>query len=165
MAEAEVSAPMPSRRKPILLDEEDQHQLQLLNQPVTEDINPDEVQRPSEELAHSPAGIYALWKFMVFTRDDQTFDETWSRIKRDFAEQEAIIGYLEKQYLPVKEQWAGAWISRVRNFGQRTTSTTESAHRELKSYLVSGKSHLYRLHEVISEMLGAKETTFKERTM
>lgn len=149
---------------PLLLDQEDQRQLYQLNQPLTEDEDPDTIRLPCrEDLAHSPAGMYALWKFMVYCQDDSEFDEAWARFKEEFPEQEAIIGYIETHYLPYKEQWAHPWTSRLMNFGQRTTSPTETAHRELKAYLVNGKSGLLKLHEVILEMLANKETAYKER--
>ncbi|KAK4148344.1 hypothetical protein C8A00DRAFT_39134, partial [Chaetomidium leptoderma] len=95
--------------------------------------------------------------------DADEFDKAWSRMKTEFSDQEAIIGYLETHYLPFKEEWACPWISRLRNFGQRTSSPTETAHRELKGYLVNGKSSLLKLHEVILEMLKNKEIVYKER--
>ncbi|KAK0721224.1 hypothetical protein B0T21DRAFT_295016 [Apiosordaria backusii] len=100
---------------------------------------------------------------MVYCQDEDEFDEAWDRFQTEFPEQEAIRSYLETHYLPCKEQWGGPWVTRYQNFGQRTTSPTESAHRELKSYLVNGKSSLYKLHEVIQEMLNTKEITYKQR--
>ena len=114
------------------------------------------------QIEHSMAGLFKLWKNMVFTIDETEFDENWTKMQQEFADQPAIIGYLQKTWIPCKEEWAMAWTSRNRNFGQRTTSPTEAAHRDIKSYLIRGTSDLYRLSEVVTQMLEAKEKTFNE---
>ena len=60
----------------------------------------------TNELAHTKAGIYALWKFMVYTNDKAEFDRAWERLKDQFPEQKAIYGYLHRHYMPWKEEWA-----------------------------------------------------------
>ncbi|KAK4101843.1 hypothetical protein N658DRAFT_424416 [Parathielavia hyrcaniae] len=100
---------------------------------------------------------------MVYTTDEALFDEAWSRLKSQFSDQEAIIAYLEERFLRRKEEWAGPWISRNANFGQRTTSPTESSQKELKGYLIHGRSNLYKLMEVVMEMLDLKKAAFEQK--
>ncbi|KAG5934932.1 hypothetical protein E4U59_005894 [Claviceps monticola] len=66
--------------------------------------------------------------------------------------------------MPWRYQWAKYFIDHYRNFGQRVNSPFESAHKQLKSFLVSGRGHLFHLHESIEQMLEEKERTYKEST-
>ncbi len=99
---------------------------------------------------------------MVYSFKEEDFNKAWEKMKNEFPDQGEIIAYLEAQWLPVKKEWAKCYINQYLNFGARTTSPTESAHRDLKSYLISGKSNLYRLHEVAETMIQNKETWFTQ---
>jgi hypothetical protein len=118
--------------------------------------------KSTDDIEHTMAGLYSLWKSMVYRQDEGEFDACWARICTEFGDQPAIVGYIKKTWLPSKLEWAAAWTSRYRNYGIRTTSPTEAAHRDLKSYLLKGTSDLFRLHEVLVQMLQAKERTFLE---
>lgn len=106
---------------------------------------------------HTRAGIYELWKAMVYTAKEEDFNKAWDLMKREFTDKPSILAYLQRYYLPTKEEWAACYISRNANFGQRTTSPTESSHRDLKSYLIKGTSSIFKLDEVIETMLGNKQ--------
>jgi hypothetical protein len=64
--------------------------------------------------------------------------------------------------MPVREQWARCFIRKYRNFGCRVTSGTEASNNNVKSYLLNGMSHLYRLVEAITDMLHDQERDFIE---
>lgn len=70
--------------------------------------------------------------------------------------------YISNEYMPWREQWAGCYISRYRNFGQRVNSPVETAHKDVKSYLVTGTSDLLHLHDALIEMIRNKERSYKE---
>jgi hypothetical protein len=118
--------------------------------------------KSTDDIEHTMAGLYSLWKSMVYGQDEGEFNACWARICTEFSDQTAIIGYFERYWLPFKLEWAAVWTSRYRNYGIRTTSPTEAAHRDLKSYLIKGTSDLFRLHEVLVQMLRAKERAFLE---
>lgn len=98
---------------------------------------------------------------MVYTAKEEDFMEAWRRLQTEF-KRPSLIAYLERHLLPFKEEWACCYINNNLNFGQRTTSPTEASHRNLKSYLVSGTSTLFRLAEVIETMLMNAQTAFEK---
>ena len=55
----------------------------------------------------------------------------------------------------------GCFISQHRNYGQRTTSPIEAAHRELKSYLTRGTRDIKKLIDVIDVLLAHKKRAFE----
>ena len=73
-------------------------------------------------------------------------------LKVEFIDQPAIVRYLEKQWLPLREQWAGCFIQWYRNFGARVTSPTESTNLNVKSYLINGRASTFRLLEAIKAL-------------
>ncbi|KAG5937372.1 hypothetical protein E4U59_004405 [Claviceps monticola] len=64
-----------------------------------------------------------------------------------------ILQYTTREYMPWRYQWAKCFIGHYRNFGQSVNSLVESAHKQLKSFLVGGRGHLFHLHESIEQML------------
>ena len=64
--------------------------------------------------------------------------------------------------MPVRAQWAHCFIRKYRNFGVRVTSGTEASNNNVKSYLLNGMSHLYRLFEAIQGMLEDQEREFRQ---
>ena len=116
----------------------------------------------AEDVEDSRAGVYLLWKHMIYAKTVDDYNHAWEVLKTKFANQIAILQYLEEYYIPWIEEIASPFISRNRNFGQRTTSPTEASHRDVKSYLVNGNSTLYRLIEVIELMLRNKQAAFEE---
>lgn len=62
--------------------------------------------------------------------------------------------------MPVRAQWARCFIRKYRNFGIRVTSGTEASNNNVKSYLLNGMSHLYRLVEAIQDMIRDQERDF-----
>jgi len=71
----------------------------------------------------------------------------------EFDDQRAIVRYLQETYMPVKAQWARSFIRKHRNFGIPVTSGTEATNNNIKSYLLSGMSHLYRLVKAMQDMM------------
>ncbi|OWT43409.1 transposase [Pochonia chlamydosporia 170] len=74
----------------------------------------------------------------------------------------AILQYLYLTYLPVSAQWARCFTRRYRNFGIRVTSGTEASNNNVKSYLLNGMSHLYRLVEAMEDMIHDQERAFTD---
>jgi hypothetical protein len=73
-----------------------------------------------------------------------------------------ILQYLYSTYLPFSAQWARCFIRRYRNFGIRVTSGTEASNNTVKSYLLNGMSHLYRLVEAMQDMIHDQERAFMD---
>ncbi|KAJ0126630.1 Uncharacterized protein HZ326_30262, partial [Fusarium oxysporum f. sp. albedinis] len=54
------------------------------------------------------------------------------------------------------------FLRKHRNFGIRVTSGTEASNNNIKSYLLNGMSHLYRLVEAMQDMMKDQERDFKD---
>lgn len=77
-------------------------------------------------------------------------------------EQGHILKYILDEYMPWKHQWAQYLISCYRNYGQRVNSPVEAAHRQLKSFLMTGTGHLYHLHQALIQMIEHKKRVYAQ---
>ncbi|KJZ70944.1 hypothetical protein HIM_09648 [Hirsutella minnesotensis 3608] len=111
-------------------------------------------------VAHNYRGVLELWKFVAFAETKDEHEKAWVRLCDEFNDQQAILIYLYKTYLPIRAQWAQCFIKEHRNFGIRVTSGTEASNNNIKSYLLNGMSHLYSLVEAIEAMLSDQERDF-----
>jgi hypothetical protein len=78
---------------------------------------------------------------------------TWDWLVTEFSDQGGVLQYLEREWLPLREQWADYCIDRHLNFSQSTTSQTEASNANIKSYLVTGNSDFHRLTKALKEMV------------
>lgn len=115
-----------------------------------------------ETVEYSRAGIYELWKHMLYASTTNDFNTAWERLQSFFETQPAIIQYLEATYMPVVQEWAACYTGRNLNFGHRTTSPVESANRYLKSFLIRGSSTVKQVVEQSFEMVNAMEEAITE---
>lgn len=98
----------------------------------------------------------------MYADTEDAFWAIWGRICDVFKDQPDILAYLEDQWLGMRYQWADCFIGNYCSFGQRTTSPTESANKQVKSYLTSGLSDLLTLVNVIQEMVVDKHHRYVE---
>jgi hypothetical protein len=112
------------------------------------------------EVPDTPLGLMAMWRALCFAATPAEFDATWDIICDKFAEQEAILTYAESTYFSRKAEWAFAWTSRLRNYGQKSSQRTEVAHKCLKAFLFNSTADLYYLNERIQLMVRESEQQF-----
>ena len=108
------------------------------------------------------AGMYTLWEHMIYSASLDSFNAAWEMMRAYFASQTAILTYLETTYLPVVEQWAGSYINKRLNFGQRTTSPVESVNGYLKSFVINGNSTVKQVVGQAFNMVTEMERSVKE---
>ncbi|RKK76949.1 hypothetical protein BFJ71_g16843 [Fusarium oxysporum] len=116
----------------------------------------------SEVIPHSYQGVLMMWKFVLFAETEEAHEKAWGNLCKEFDDQRAILRYLHGTYMPVRAQWAGCFIRKYRNFGIRVTSGTEASNNNMKSYLLNGMSHLYRLVEAMQDMIKDQERDFSD---
>ena len=145
---------------PPMLAEEDDHQIQALNALASHSRPVHHIS--ADEVEYSQAGIYLLWKHMVYAKTEEDYGYAWDLLKMEFRNQTAILGYLEDHYIPWINEIAHPFISQNQNFGQRTTSPTESAIRDVKSNLVNGNSTLLKPVQILQLMLENKKKAFED---
>lgn len=111
----------------------------------------------------SREGMFRAWQHVVYAEDEAEFEVSWAALKATYSRrQNHILNYISKEYMPFREQWARCFIKRYRNFGQRVNSPVETAHKDVKSFLVSGTSDLLHLHNAIVLMLTKKERDYEQ---
>ncbi|EAQ84699.1 hypothetical protein CHGG_08713 [Chaetomium globosum CBS 148.51] len=82
----------------------------------------------SEPIPHTYQGVVMLWKLVMFAETEAEHDRLWADVCKEFGEQKAILLYLYRTYMSVREQWARCFIRKYRNFGCRVTSGTEASN-------------------------------------
>ncbi|KAK1458429.1 hypothetical protein CTAM01_17174 [Colletotrichum tamarilloi] len=111
---------------------------------------------------HTYRGVLMMWKLVVFAETEHTFEKAWTKLCKEFNDQRPILQYLHATYLPLRAQWARCFIRKYQNFGTRVTSGTESSNNNIKGYLLNGLSHLYRLVDVMQDMISDQELRFRQ---
>jgi hypothetical protein len=103
-------------------------------------------------------GMFRAWQQVIYAEDEGDFFSAWEKMKAAYnSTQNHILHYISKEYMPYREQWARCYIKRYRNFGQRVNSPVETAHKDVKSFLITGTSDLLYLHNAICLMLEKRE--------
>jgi hypothetical protein len=115
-----------------------------------------------ETVEHSRAGVYELWRHMVYAGTVDDFNNTYEKMKAFFSDQPALLTYLEDTYVSLAPQWAGCYIRKRLNFGHRTTSPVESINRYLKAFMVTGNSHVMEVITQSFNMATAMETNITQ---
>lgn len=103
-----------------------------------------------------------MWKRLVHAGEESRFFSAWTSLYEEFADQEVILQYLQSQYISVYHQWAQHVIRRYLNYGQTTTSQSESSNHCIKTYLVSGKCDWYSLIKALREMVRNRKQNYKQ---
>ncbi|OAQ60824.1 mutator-like element [Purpureocillium lilacinum] len=115
-----------------------------------------------EAIPHNYQGVLMMWKLVLFAESKHDHEKAWKNLCREFDDQRAILPYLHGTYMPVRPQWARCFIRKYRNFGIRVTSGTEASNNNVKSYLLNGMSHLYRLVEAMRDIMKDQERDFND---
>ncbi|KAF4479381.1 PKS-NRPS hybrid synthetase [Colletotrichum fructicola Nara gc5] len=111
---------------------------------------------------HTYRGVLEMWKLVVFSETEEAHEKAWADLCKEFDDQRPILRYLYGTYMPMRAQWARCFIRHYRNFGTRVTSGTEASNNNIKSYLLNGLSHLYRLVDVMQDMIQDQELSFTQ---
>jgi hypothetical protein len=109
------------------------------------------------------AGLYLLWRHMVFSKSEEKFNQAWRQLQQTFEHQERILRYLKDTYLPLKKEWACCYTRHYRNFGLITTAPAESNHHSLKTYHISLRSDLPDVEAATASQTEDKRQLYKDK--
>ncbi|KAJ4213124.1 hypothetical protein NW760_015191 [Fusarium oxysporum] len=115
-----------------------------------------------DEIPQTYPGVLMMWKRVLFAETEEVHEKAWRDLCKKFDDQRVILRYLYGTYLPVRVQWACYFLCKHRNFSIRITSGTEVSNNNIKSCLLNGMSHLYRLVEAMQDMMKDQERDFKD---
>ena len=121
-------------------------------------------QQPREDpLKYSKEGLKRAWARVMYAEDKAGYRKAWKALTTLFEERQgAIVSYLLSVYIPLGDQFLQCRIKRYRNYSQRTNSPTKTAHKDVKSHLLTGTGDLLHLNEAIVQMLAKKEQDYKQ---
>ncbi|OAQ58088.1 MULE transposase domain-containing protein [Pochonia chlamydosporia 170] len=109
------------------------------------------------------AGLYLLWRYMVYSRSEEEFTQAWRQLQETFSHQKRILKYLKDTYLPLKKEWACCYTRYYRNFGLITTAPAESNHHSLKTYQLSLRSDLPDVEAATASQTDDKRQLYKDK--
>lgn len=92
-------------------------------------------------------------ELVLFAETEEDYEKTWKNLWKEFDDQQAILRYHHRTYMPVRAQWMRCSAHKYRNFGIRAISETEVSNNNIKSYLLNGMSYLYRLIKAMQDMV------------
>ncbi|KJZ73158.1 hypothetical protein HIM_07355 [Hirsutella minnesotensis 3608] len=116
-----------------------------------------------KRVLNTRAGLYLLWRFMVYSRSEEDFIQAWKQLQESFPQQKRILRYLKDTYLPLKKEWACCFTRYYRNFGLITTSPAESNHHSLKTYHLSLRSDLPDVEAAAASQTADKRQLYKDK--
>ena len=135
-----------------------------INQKVKARIRSQFDEPPSPIVNYDADDMIEHWDKVLYASKERDFEDNWQQlIKRYGDHQSGVIDYIESTYMPFREQWAQCFIRHYRNFGQRTNSPNETAHKDIKSYLLNGRGDLLTLIETMVQMLTKKERDYEDK--
>ncbi|KJZ69123.1 hypothetical protein HIM_11491 [Hirsutella minnesotensis 3608] len=112
----------------------------------------------ASEVAYTREGMFKAWQRVVYAASEEDFESAWQLLDQTFGQHQGhIVKYISSEYMPWREQWARCYICRYRNFGQRVNSPVETAHKDIKSYLLTGTGDLLHLHNALLQMIENKD--------
>lgn len=103
-----------------------------------------------------------VWKAVVYAQTEEAYHDAVVFLFEQFREQEALLTYITSQWLPWHKQFVSCWTSRIRNFGIRVTSRTESNHREIKGYLHNSSANLDHLAAKVELMITNRRNEYEK---
>lgn len=116
-----------------------------------------------KRVSNTRAGLYLLWKYMVYSGSEEEFNQAWLQLQQTFTRQKRILKYLENTYLPLKKEWACCYTRYYRNFGLITTAPAESNHHSLKTYHLSLRSDLPDVETATASQTDDKRQLYKDK--
>ena len=92
------------------------------------------------------------WTEVVLANSKDEFKELYLKLKVDYVEQEALIGYLNANKYPLKHLFIKAWTDDTLHFGVTVTSRIEGGHSTLKRFLNNSKNDLFGVIDAYSDL-------------
>jgi len=114
-------------------------------------------------IAITRAGLFHVWRYLVFTPAEEEFDKAWNYLQTEFKTQTRILSYLRDTYLPLKREWAVCYTRYNHNLGLTSTAPVESSHGSLKTYNLSRRTDLDQLEEATVNQTLDKYRKYKDK--
>lgn len=74
---------------------------------------------------------------------EEEFNTAWANFKTEYNwHHDAVVRYIEDQWIPHKEKIMAAWVNYYPHYGNRATSRVEGFHKEVKKLIPNAVGHL-----------------------
>ncbi|POV97106.1 hypothetical protein PSHT_14769 [Puccinia striiformis] len=92
----------------------------------------------------------STWRKVTQSKTPEIYNERYANLKAHLATRPAVLEYLEKNILPVKELFVVAWACQYPHLRNLDTSRVESGHAYLKTFIKNSTGDLLTLFESLS---------------
>lgn len=90
---------------------------------------------------------------MINQQTEEAFEQGYQELKRLYADQQALVSYLDTEKYPKRHQFVKAFTSKHSHFGHIATSRGEGGHYSFKRYLQTNRHDLLDLKDKWSVMM------------
>jgi len=90
---------------------------------------------------------------VVNQQTEEAFEQAYQELKRLYADQQALVSYLDAEKYPKRQQFVKAFTSKHSHFGHIATSRGEGGHYSFKRYLQTNRHDLLDLKDKWSVMM------------
>ncbi|KAN0075872.1 hypothetical protein V8E54_007142 [Elaphomyces granulatus] len=101
------------------------------------------------------------WDKLCKAKTPNQYEELWRKLKRDYLDKPKLLGYLETEHYPNRQEVAFAWTSEIRHFGQQVTSQLEGSHADIKKILHRASGDLLDVTTKIRNDIHVKRQDFE----
>jgi hypothetical protein len=77
----------------------------------------------------------------------------WNDLQRRYAEYPKIISYLERIWIPFRENFCKAWLNNIPHFGNTTSNRAEGSHRGVKRKIPKNRLHVRKVVDIMKTYL------------
>ena len=98
------------------------------------------------------------WIGVLESKNSIDFENAWLAIRQNWQNYPNMIGYIQKNWMPLHFEFAHARTNRVLHRGNRTTNRAEGAHAQLKKHLTNSTGSFATVWKGMDALLGHQVT-------
>ena len=108
----------------------------------------------SEEDKELKSDFMDAFSNMCRSRTEDEYEYRWKQLQKDYAALPRLIRYLRDTQYPQRKEVARPWTSKMRHYGNTSTSKLEGTHRTVKDYLDNSRGDLLQMVNSIENAIG-----------
>ncbi|KAI7957320.1 hypothetical protein MJO28_004415 [Puccinia striiformis f. sp. tritici] len=97
-----------------------------------------------------------LWKLVTYAKSPEVYVERFKTLKDHLATRPALLSYIEKNIIPVKELFVVAWACQYPHLRNLNTSRVESGHAYLKTFVTNSTGDLLSVFQALALAVNAQ---------
>ncbi|POV95864.1 hypothetical protein PSHT_15448 [Puccinia striiformis] len=97
-----------------------------------------------------------LWKLVTYAKSPEVYVERFKTLKDHLATRPAVLSYIEKNIIPVKELFVVAWACQYPHLRNLNTSRVESGHAYIKTFVTNSTGDLLSVFQALALAVDAQ---------